>query len=78
MRADIVVLLLAALVGPASGWLAAQPLLVRPATRARAATPLLREVDVTDLPLRPPMGPGLSELSEGHTCTHGRSPENYQ
>ena len=41
--------------GPSSGWLAAQPRLVR--FGLRASSPVLREVDVTDLPLRPPMAP---------------------
>mgnify|MGYP004227675863 CR=1 FL=1 len=45
------------LAGPASGWMAAQH---RPnrAPVLRAATPLLRQVDVADLPARPPMTPG--------------------
>jgi len=50
-------LLLAAAVVPASGWLPVHsPYRAPPAIR-RASTPLLREVDVSDLPLRPPMGP---------------------
>jgi len=42
---------------PAAGWLTSQPLLVHRSHR-RAMSPVLREVDVNDLPLRPPMVPG--------------------
>ena len=44
-------------VAPAAGWLSpAQPLVVRHAAR-RAPAPVLRDVDVNELPLRPPMAP---------------------
>jgi len=46
-----------AAVVPAAGWLPTQPLLVH-RTHRRAPSPVLREVDVNDLPLRPPMVPG--------------------
>lgn len=51
-------LLICLAVGPASSWLAVQPRLARTAVRSRAATPLLKDVDVADLPMRPPMTPG--------------------
>ena len=50
-------LLLAMCVTPASGWLAAPLRSLAPAVSRRAMSPLLREVDVTDLPMRPPMAP---------------------
>jgi len=50
-------LVIVATMGSASGWLAAQPPLA-PGVSRRAAAPVLRDVDVADLPLRPPMVPG--------------------
>jgi len=50
-------LVIVATTGSVSGWLAAQPRLA-PGFSRRAATPMLRDVDVADLPLRPPMVPG--------------------
>jgi len=55
----------ALLVATVSGWLAPQLRTVRPV--GRASTPVLREVDVTDLPLRPPMAPA--------TVVNGGGPE---
>ena len=55
MRLHWILLALAA--SPAASWLAAtRPQLARSARRA--ATPLLADVDVSDLPMRPPMVPG--------------------
>ena len=55
MRLHWILLALAA--RPAASWLAAtRPQLARSARRA--ATPLLADVDVSDLPMRPPMVPG--------------------
>ena len=51
-----VLCLVVAVLSPASSWVSVSPLRTAPGAR-RAVTPLLREVDVTDLPLRPPMGP---------------------
>jgi hypothetical protein len=51
-------------VGSASGWLVTSPHLLHPWQKRRAPTPLLREVDVADLPLRPPMAPATMVNSE--------------
>ena len=51
----ICALLLAA---PASSWMTAQHRLTRATVFRRAATPLLKTVDVSNLPARPPMTPG--------------------
>ena len=51
-------------VEPASSWLAVQPRTLHTLSARRASTPLLREVDVSDLPLRPPMSPGTLVNSE--------------
>jgi hypothetical protein len=60
--------LLLALISPASGWLSPGAMRPARAIRWRAASPLLREVDVNDLPMRPPMGPatvvGLKEAAQ--------------
>ena len=45
------------LTAPASGWMTAQRLYRAPVSR-RAATPLLKTIDVENLPARPPMTPG--------------------
>jgi len=42
----------------ASGWLAPVPRTASAAVRRVSSAPVLREVDVSDLPLRPPMSPG--------------------
>mmetsp|Transcript_53867 Transcript_53867/g.141802 ORF Transcript_53867/g.141802 Transcript_53867/m.141802 type:complete len:426 (-) Transcript_53867:39-1316(-) len=55
MRAGL--LLLLAALGLVSGWVAPLPRLAGAARRV-STSPMLREVDVSDLPLRPPMSPG--------------------
>jgi len=51
-------LALASLGSPVSGWMAPLPRTAGGAVRRVATAPMLREVDVSDLPLRPPMSPG--------------------
>ena len=64
----------AVLLGPARGWLAPQAPLRMPNVPLRTLSPLLKEVDVADLPMRPPMSPG-NMVNSGGRGPAGDAPE---